>query len=86
MDEINELIADQDAFFLLAFLRAHNGPWAEFMVTNTLAERLGWDRRRLSATRRRLIELRFLTCTRAGRGRGRAAFYRWLKRGNSSRF
>ena len=30
--------ANHDALILLAFLRAHNGPWAKFMCTNTLAD------------------------------------------------
>ena len=43
-EEANRLItSDQDAFVLLAFLRANNGPASTFMVANGLAERLGWD-------------------------------------------
>jgi hypothetical protein len=36
--EVVAMLADQDAFFLLAFLRAHNGPWAKFMCANGLSE------------------------------------------------
>src|SRR5262249_34610543 len=56
-EEIDCMACDQDAFFLLAFLRRYNGPWATFMCTNNLAARLGWTRYRLTEGRRRLIEL-----------------------------
>jgi hypothetical protein len=53
--EANTLIkSDQDAFILLGFLRANNGPDTTFFIANGLAETLGWRRQRLSATRRRL--------------------------------
>jgi hypothetical protein len=42
------MIDDQDAFFLLAFLRAHQGPDATFMCTNRLGDRFGWHRIRLA--------------------------------------
>src|SRR5262249_26816213 len=35
VEEVATMIeADQDAFLLLAFLRAYNGPWAHFMCAN----------------------------------------------------
>ena len=40
LDEVNRMIDDQDAFFLLAFLRAHQGPDATFMCTNGLGDDL----------------------------------------------
>ena len=70
------LIADQDAFLLLAFLRAHNGPWSEFMCTNTLAEQLKWGRYRLADARRRLLELGYIRCLRRA-GRGHPALFQW---------
>jgi hypothetical protein len=69
-------IDDPYAFKLLAFLRLHQGPHATFMCTNTLAERFGWDRRRLATARSRLIELEYLKPVRQA-GRGHPALYRW---------
>ena len=40
LDEVNRMIENQDAFFLLAFLRAHQGPDATFMCTNGLGDRI----------------------------------------------
>ena len=51
LDEVNRLI-DPDAFYLLAFLRAHQGPDATFMCANGLAEKFGWRRHRLAEARR----------------------------------
>jgi len=70
------MLADQDAFILLAFLRAHNGPWSAFMCTNSLSERLEWDRRRLSAARSRLVDLGYIKCVRLAY-RGHAALFEW---------
>ena len=75
-EEIVGLLSNQDAFFLLAFLRAHNGPQSMFMCTNSLSEQLGWPRLRLSAARYRLVELGYVRCIRAA-GRGHAALYEW---------
>ena len=75
-EEIDCMACDQDAFFLLAFLRRYNGPWATFMCTNTLAAKLGWTRYRLTEGRRRLIELGLLRRVRSA-GKGQPALYRW---------
>ena len=61
---------------LLAYLRARNGPWGNFMVTNGLAETLGWTRKRMADARRRLIELGHLHSVRQA-GRGNPALFRW---------
>ena len=53
-------LQNQDAFVLLAFLRAHNGPWSHFMCTNSLAERFGWTRQRMGSARTRLIALEYI--------------------------
>jgi hypothetical protein len=45
-----------DAFLLLAYLRAHNGPWADFWITNGLAKIFGWGDKRLAAAREYLLE------------------------------
>ena len=49
--------ADPDAFWLLAYLRRHNGPWSEFWIANGLAKTFGWGDKRLAAARERLLEL-----------------------------
>lgn len=80
LDEVNRMIADQDAFFLLAFLRAHQGPDALFMCANGLAEKFGWRRQRLSEARTRLIDLGHFKPVRQA-GYRTAAKFRWTRRG-----
>ena len=75
-DEIVSMLHDQDAILLLAFLRAHNGPWATFMVANGLTETLGWRRHRLAAARTRLIEMGYLIPVRQA-GKGVPALFKW---------
>jgi len=75
-DEIVSFLQDQDALILLVFLRAKQGPWNTFMVANGLTEVLHWDRRRLSAARRRLIEMGYLVPLRQA-GKGVPALYKW---------
>jgi hypothetical protein len=70
------LNGDQDAILLLAFLRAHNGPWSTFMVANGLTETFRWPTKRLAAARERLIELGHLERVRRP-ANGRPALYRW---------
>jgi hypothetical protein len=77
VEEIATMIREPDAFFLLAFLRAHNGPWSHFMCANGLAERFGWDRRRFSAARSRLIGMEYLRPVRQAGG-NQPALYRWV--------
>jgi Bifunctional DNA primase/polymerase, N-terminal/Primase C terminal 1 (PriCT-1) len=81
VEEIESLVrdrrrADPDAFFLLAYLRANNGPWSNFMIADGLAKTFGWGRNRLSEARARLIERGDVIEQRASRG-GTAALYRW---------
>jgi hypothetical protein len=76
IEEIATMSAEPDAFALLAFLRAHNGPWATFMCTNTLSERFRWDLRRLQTARHRLIELGYMRPVRAA-GRDHPALFQW---------
>jgi hypothetical protein len=84
MAVFDTLSADQ--LYLFGFLRAHNGSWSEFMCTNSLAKRFGWDERRLVAARLRLAKLGYIECARPARGPGRAALFRWAKERNSARF
>jgi hypothetical protein len=75
--EVAAMLQYQDAFVLLAFLRAHEGPRATFMIANGLAEKFGWPRQRLAAARRCLIELGYIEQSRAATT-GLAALYRWI--------
>jgi hypothetical protein len=77
-DEVASMLQDQDAFFLLAFLRAKQGPWSTFMVANGLTEVLGWHRVRLSAARTRLTEMGFIAQVRPP-GKGIPALYKWAE-------
>src|SRR5258708_760998 len=76
IEEVHAMLHDQDAFFLLAFLRANQGPWATFMCANGLAQTFGWPRVRFASARRRLIELGYLRLVRAA-ARGVPAMYQW---------
>ena len=75
---LNQMVNDQDAVFLLLFLRANQGPDATFMCANGLAEKFGWRRHRLSGARSRLIELGHMRSIRQA-GRGHPALFRWAK-------
>ena len=74
--EIIGMSQDQDAFFLLAFLRAHQGPDATFMVANGLAASLGWSLNRLRAARSRLIKRGYFNQVQLP-VKGTPARYRW---------
>jgi hypothetical protein len=78
VEELNTMMQDQDAFFLLAFLRTHNGPWANFMCANGLTETFGWSLPRLRAARSRLIQLGYIRPVRQA-GRGHPARFEWLR-------
>jgi hypothetical protein len=78
LDEVKRMIDNQDAFFLLAFLRANQGPDATFMCANGLADKFGWTRKRLADGRRRLIELGYFKPVRQA-GYRTAALHRWTK-------
>jgi hypothetical protein len=66
----------QDAFLLLAFLRATQGPTTTFMCANGLADKFGWHRKRLANARRQLIELAYIKQVRFAH-RGEPALYQW---------
>jgi Bifunctional DNA primase/polymerase, N-terminal/Primase C terminal 1 (PriCT-1) len=81
--EVNHLIAtDQDAFVLLALLRANNGPRRTFMVTNTLANKLGWTRKRIAAARKRL-GCNYIERVRRP-SKGLPGLYRWRDKGGQN--
>jgi hypothetical protein len=74
--EVDALIGNQDAFILLAFLRAKQGSHSTFMIANGLAEKFGWGRHRLADARRALIERSIIKTVRAAR-QHEPALYRW---------
>jgi Bifunctional DNA primase/polymerase, N-terminal/Primase C terminal 1 (PriCT-1) len=83
--ELNRLIAEPDVFTLLMFLKANNGPDAEFMIANGLAEgdnaKLAMSRKGLARARQRLLQLGYVYQVRAAGGWAQLpALYRWPKR------
>ena len=70
------MLQDQDTFFLLAYLRAHQGPWSTFMVANGIGEHLGWHRIRVAAARKRLIEMGYLIPVRHA-AKDQPALFKW---------
>jgi hypothetical protein len=79
LHEVTSMVGgdDQDAFLLLAFLRAHQGPCATFWIADGLRETLGWTVKRLSNARKRLLDLGYVKQVRLP-WRGHAAEYVWL--------
>jgi hypothetical protein len=67
---------DTDAFALLAYLRAHNGPWADFWITNGLAKTFGCGDKRLAAARDRLLERSDVVLVKPPH-KGSPAIYQW---------
>ena len=76
--DINRMICDQDTF-LLAFLRANQGPDATFMCANRLAEKFNWTIKRLANARRRLIEMEYIRQVSPA-WTGHAALSQWTGR------
>ena len=84
--EVNRLIGEPDTLVLLTFLKANNGPDAEFMIANGLAEgpnaKLPMNRKRLSSARDRLLELGYVRLTRVAGGWDRKpALFKWCSPG-----
>lgn len=67
---------DQDAFILLAFLRAHNKPDSTFMVANGLANTLCWTIKRLARARQRLLRS-YIEPVRPASSKNGPALYCW---------
>src|SRR5262249_1559056 len=74
--EVVGLCRDPDAFMLLAYLRAHNGPWADFYIANGLAEKFGWGKNRLVTARQQLVNAGYVTEVRSAH-RQSPAIYQW---------
>jgi hypothetical protein len=75
-EALSLVTSDQDAFVLLGYLRAVNGPNATFMVANGLADKHGWSRKRLAAARKRLEGNQIIMVRPASHANG-PAMYRW---------
>jgi hypothetical protein len=82
IEEVNRLIGDQDRFYLLAFLRAHNAPNAQFFITNSPSKTLGWPVKRLQATRHRMLRLGEVRMVKSAT-KGNPAEYRWALGGQN---
>jgi hypothetical protein len=78
IEEVTALLLEPDTLLLLAFLRAHNRPLAQFMLANGLSKSFGWGDKRLAAARQRLIELGYLEEIRAA-SRHKAGRFQWAK-------
>jgi hypothetical protein len=65
---------DQDRFWLISYLRRHNGKSSRFMIANGLADVFGWSVKRLAATRRRALEEGDIIQLRRGANRTPALF------------
>jgi hypothetical protein len=76
VDEVAAMLQYQDAFVLLAFLRAHEGLQATFMIANGLAGKFGWPRQRLATARKCLVELGYIDRIRKA-ATGLPALFRW---------
>jgi hypothetical protein len=76
-DQVNQLVQDPYLFTLIAWLKAKNGPDAEFWIANGLAEKhLNWSEKQLRPVRRRAIEGGWVEMI-VPPGKGRNAVYRW---------
>jgi len=75
--QVQSLVHDPYLFALIAWLKAANGPDAEFWIANGLAEKhLGWSEKQLRPVRRRAIEGGWIELIVAP-AKGRNAIYRW---------
>jgi hypothetical protein len=77
-EEVVSMLQDQDAFVLLAFLRAQQGPWSTFMIANGLTEVFRWRRERLAAARNCLIEMGYIARVREA-ANGVPALFKWTE-------
>ena len=76
-DQVDQLVHDPFLFTLIGWLKAANGPGAEFWIANGLAEKhLGWSEKQLRPVRRRAIEGGWIEMIVAP-AKGRNAVYRW---------
>jgi hypothetical protein len=76
IETIVRMAGDSDALFLYAHLKANEGPWARFMILNTLAEKFGWTLKRLQAARSLLIQSGYIEQIKPAYS-GSPALYRW---------
>ena len=83
IEEVIGLCANPDAFTLLAYLRANNGPWSDFWVANGLAETFGWGIKRLATARRILIERGDVVLIKPSH-KGSPAVYEWASKSGTA--
>ncbi len=57
---VDRMASDPYTLALVAWLQAHNGPDARFLVADGLAKILDWPRRRLTKARKRAVEERWI--------------------------
>jgi hypothetical protein len=75
--QTQSLVRDPYLFALIGWLKAENGPAAEFWIANGLAAaHLGWSVPELRETRRRALEFGWIEMI-ARPVKGRNALYRW---------
>ena len=82
--EVDFLIAEQDAFILLAYLRAKQGPDSTFMIANGLSKTFGWPHQQFSAARELLIQRGYVRRLRHATNNS-PALYHWLPRSKQGR-
>ena len=78
VEDVASMMTDPDALALFAYLKVNEGPWARFMILNSMAEKFGWTLRRLQNARNLLIDMeRIKQIKRATTGS--PAFYQWAE-------
>lgn len=71
---------NHDALRLFVFLRIHNGPTANFFITNSLHHTFGWTEKRLAKARQRLFDIGYIERLRGASSFSGPAVYGWRRR------
>lgn len=71
-----KLIADLEVWAVACYLMVENGPAAQFMIADGLAEARGWPRRIVPKARKAILEMGLVRRVRA-RGKNAPALYQW---------
>jgi hypothetical protein len=74
--QVQQLVEDPYLLALVAWLKSHNRPEAEFWIANGMAKHLRWSERQLREVRRRAIGAEWIEMIVAP-AKGRNAVYRW---------
>jgi hypothetical protein len=75
--QFEALAADPEILGVFAYLAAENGPDAEFMIADGLAQSRGWPRRLVPNARKRMLELGLIEPL-GRRGKTGPYLYRWI--------